>query len=1045
MSYQGLQKQSIDLRLGGGIDESAHDFVGDLPTLAACNNARFGDRGAVGKRYGSSLYSTTGKPGSSVEAQGIYEHEGTLSVWHPDGWYKLDSDQATWDVTNECAPRPSKVRTDALVRGSRSWSRCDSAIIDDVMCVVWEDALESEVYYAFYSTSNLSCLSGPTLYPTASNIRRRPRVIALGTRFVLFGLSGTSGIGDVYIAPYVVSAGTYQFGASVLTVATGDFYDVAVKSSTEYVLLTRSGASDTRFSLGTHTGVSGSVVAATFHGYAVCVNGTSNRFVAVGQVPAGAWGALAHVDWNLLGAATVVAPVYTATPNTSFARATIVTKGSAGDMVFALSGIGSGRSASADQCCTDIVEITNVYALTRSGRVPTACLVGKAINIYDAHTAYSDVLIPLGDQVGVGQYANSTVTLPYQAAPYGFLARPQVNAAGEYDIAIVARFLQDKLDKSRDSYHLGSLSIASPDGVPELWSVMPVLIDAQPQASRTNFERKSIDLVRARIDKAPPARSVTAQSLRLLGSGAGVLAFDGTQLVENSPPQMTCVFKHTDTLNEDLIVDLPAGGSGSVVFRLRFVHRWTDAQGNIHRGAPSGELHVDAITAKNADRAGRMEVEVYQAEYPSGDFHLIATCEPYESPTSPALWCVDFRWGASSFPATKSSFYVVAYTQLSQFPAAYFTDENDNNQPPPALDLCSTQNRLWLLNAENRYEVWPSKPIVPGKAPEFSSDFAVPIPHEGGECVGLAALNDKVVVFKRDRVYVLFGDPGDAAGAGSTLQKPRLVSAVPVGCTNVNSIVEFPGGVAFQSDRGFYAIGPDGLSGQWIGEAVKGTLGSLVVTSGTHVPAQSEIRWTLDSTGYSFSSNVALVYNYQVNAWSYWTGYNAVHACTGAGIYIRLLTSSNVRAETVGSWAADATAELSLTTQWIKLGGLQGFKRLWRATFLGRYFTGGFGVECEFDYVEHDDSKPGEWHTHDWTSVEMATISNGVAPEKRLQVAVRPTRQKIESIRFTISEDTAGTQQAPATVGQGFELVGVQLDVGLKRGAFKNLIAGAKK
>jgi hypothetical protein len=1070
--YEGLAKQSIPLPMGGGLDESAHDYVVDAPALTLATNVRYDDRGAVAKRSGSSVMTSSGGPGAIIEASAIYEHLGALGIWHPDGFYKYDGQRSAWASTNECAPRPSRVRTDPLVRGNRSWQRSDCAIIGNVLCVVMEDVTEHEVWYAFYDVTNLTVLSGPTLYATGSNIRRNPRVLALGTRFVLFGVSGTSGAGSVYIASYDTAGGTYQFGSSTLTVGTGDFYDVCTEvGSSTFGMITRSGASDTRFSIGTYSGVSASQIAANFHGYAVCWNTFNNTLVAVGQVPAGAWGALAYVDDACSGAPTVTAAIYTATANMNFTRATICRLGASGSMFAAISGEGNVRSFTVDEACTDIIEISASYTANRSGRVPTTAIVGKAVSIYDTHSSMSDVLLPIADQVGISMSSSSSTSSPYNAAPYGVMVRPEVNAAGDYDVAIVARFLQDKIDKTDDTFHVSNVISASPDGTPEFWMTAPVLIDAAPVYSRANFERKGIDLVRARIDRVPAARSVTAQSLRLLGAGAGNVCFDGQQLAENSPPVVSFVAQHTNTTYEDPSASFPASSSTPAQpHRLKFVHRWVDAQGNIHRGAPSGEFQISesALTAVggtayyapriaiskaspsalNADRATRMEVEVYSAEYPSGEFHLIGVCEPYVSPTCPALWCVNMRWGAAvSFPATKSCFYLVAYTALSAFPTAYFEDELDNDQPPPLLDICSTQNRLWGLSAENRLELWPSKPIQVGRAPEWSASLVQQIPHEGGECVGIAALDDVVVIFKERQTYAVFGDPGDAAGEGSTLQKPRLLSAV-VGCVNANSIVEGPFGIVFQSDRGFYLITP-GRQMQFIGERVKGSSASMVVTSGTLVPSQSEVRWTLDANGYDFSSQKALVWNFQHDAWAYWTGFAAVHACIYQGEYARLLTSSFVRLETPETYSSDASNAMIVRTPWIKLAGLAGYKRLWRTIFLGRYFSGGLQISYEIDYVVGGSSST----TRSWTGTEMVAASQrsdlvdgGVTTTAyRLELGVRQTPQKIQAIRFTLTEDATGSQLAPETAGRGFELVGLQVEVGVLRGAYKRLIAGAKK
>lgn len=57
----------------------------------------------------------------------------------------------------------------------------------------------------------------------------------------------------------------------------------------------------------------------------------------------------------------------------------------------------------------------------------------------------------------------------------------------------------------------------------------------------------------------------------------------------------------------------------------------------------------------------------------------------------------------------------------------------------------------------------------------------------------------------------------------------------------------------------------------------------------------------------------------------------------------------------------------------------------------------------------------------------------------RVELDIRPTVQKCEAVRLVVSE----TQ--PGSGGRGFELVGVNLDVAIKPGAFKRLPAAARQ
>jgi hypothetical protein len=418
------------------------------------------------------------------------------------------------------------------------------------------------------------------------------------------------------------------------------------------------------------------------------------------------------------------------------------------------------------------------------------------------------------------------------------------------------------------------------------------------------------------------------------------------------------------------------------------------------------------------------------------------------------MWYLSPAWSKATL--LEHQFNLQYFPALEELPAGYFESEADNVPPPPLLHLCSTQARLWGISAEDRNRVPYTKEIIAGRAPVFGEGFHVQIPDEGGNeeageggCTAIGAIDDKVIVFKRSRIYQLFGNPGDAAGAGSSLQTPTLISG-DVGCVSATSVVEGPFGIAFLSERGFMVLGRD-LSLSFIGEPVqRETAGGQTCVAGTVVPAASEVRWLMSSSG--DSEPTALVWSYQRNAWSRYTSFAGRHACVSGGRYIRLLSGSTFAEETPGSWATGVSEGVVIQTPWLNPGALQGYKRIRRATFLGRYFTGALRVEVHYDYRTDSPAEVHEWRYDELVAVlhrsDIYEAGESV-PAYRLQLAIRPDRQKCEAIRFTITEITTPPGQGEdtgltGTPGRGLELVAIALDVATKRGAIQNVATGAK-
>ena len=130
---------------------------------------------------------------------------------------------------------------------------------------------------------------------------------------------------------------------------------------------------------------------------------------------------------------------------------------------------------------------------------------------------------------------------------------------------------------------------------------------------------------------------------------------------------------------------------------------------------------------------------------------------------------------------------------------------------PASIASALFSNRLFLIDAEDQNLLWFSKQVIQNVPFEMSDLLTLYIaPTTGaqgstGPMTALSAMDDKLIIFKKDAIYYINGSGPDNTGANSTFSDPVFITAT-VGCSNPNSIVLLPHGIMFQSDKGDLVI-----------------------------------------------------------------------------------------------------------------------------------------------------------------------------------------------------------------------------------------------
>jgi len=170
--------------------------------------------------------------------------------------------------------------------------------------------------------------------------------------------------------------------------------------------------------------------------------------------------------------------------------------------------------------------------------------------------------------------------------------------------------------------------------------------------------------------------------------------------------------------------------------------------------------------------------------------------------------------------------------------------------PPASTVMTIFDDRLWLVDAEDRNLLWFSKQVIEGTPVELSDlltlYIAPTIGAEGstGPITALSTMDDKLVIFKQNAIYYINGTGPDNTASNSSYSQPTFITAT-VGCVDQNSIVFTPNGLMFQSNKGIWLLGRD-LSTSYIGAPVQKFNSSAVVSS-LSIPDTNQIRFTLNT------------------------------------------------------------------------------------------------------------------------------------------------------------------------------------------------------
>lgn len=504
--------------------------------------------------------------------------------------------------------------------------------------------------------------------------------------------------------------------------------------------------------------------------------------------------------------------------------------------------------------------------------------------------------------------------------------------------------------------------------------------------------------------------------------GGGFLAmYDGASVVEHG----FHLFPETPSGSEASSGSIAAG-----TYQYVAVYEWMDNFGNIHRSAPSIPVSVVVtggskkvnLTIPTLRVTAKTDVAVvlYRTEASGTVFYRISSL------TAPTINSTSADTVA--YEDTVADASIIGNNQL------YTTGgEVENISAPASTIFVNFKNRIILIPTEDQSQWWYSKQAVPGFPVEFSDLFVNNMDQYGGKITAVGVSDDKLVFFKENTKFYVYGNGPAANGANNDFSNPERITG-DTGCVNQRSIVSTPLGLMYQSPKGIYLL-DRALVDKYVGAPVEGVVNGATVTSAVLIADANQVRFTLDSGS-------TVVYDYFVDQWSVDTGLSAQDSTLWRGSdYALIRSSGQVLIQNPDIFTdAGRFVKLKLKTGWINFAQVQGFQRVWKMLLLGEYVNPHsliVSVAENFNDTAYQQTYiNGDLSTGDFG--DDATFGDsdyfgGTFPLYQFRLFL--SRQKCQSLQITIEDARMGAS------GESYSISNLAFEVGVKKGANK-VIAG---
>lgn len=987
-----LQRQGIDIPFGGGLDTKTDPNQISAGKFLSMVNNNFSVGNLLSKRNGfgdllalpNALQTNLSTLNGNLLASGsnLYAYSPNTNSWLTQGLVQ-----------------PAQLAVTSLIRNSKAQVSSDSAIsVNGLAAVVYNEA--GQCYYQINdATTGSQILPRVALHATALSAR----VVTLGNYFIVVYIANIGGVRIQYIAIpiYAPNSPTAATTLSTTVKALTSGYDIVVGNNNLYVLYDGSdGGRAVRITPMSSTFVIGTtLVYATY----ICTLGsiTIDTTTSTPTIWATFWDTASGDAYTVAASQT----------------ATLLTTVLAPTKIISAITISELTSLATANVLTLYYQTTNNYSYAAIRSDYVSYRTCTSMGVLGTATV-------LKRSVGLASKAFYVNSATYLLVAYGGAFQPSyflIDSTG----AVILKLAYSNGGGYESSQILPSAYVN--DNVCQFtYLLKDLLVSVNKTQGAPNvagiYSQTGVNLATITINNQNQLTSEIAQSLHL--TGGQLWQYDGTAPVEHG----------FDVWPEDLFhIDSGVGGNlGNYQFYYVFTYEWTDAAGSIHRSAPSVPLSVDLSGSATGTNSVVLSIPTLRLTSKTSvrivGYRWSTNQQVYyqfTSITSPTL--------NSTSSDSVSVTDTLADSSILGNSILYTTGGVIENIGAPACSgIALFRSRLFIIDAEDRNTVWYSKQVLPGTPVELSDLLTLFVsPTSGaqgstGDLSALTAMDDKLILFKKDAAYYVTGNGPDSTGANNDFSEAVYITST-VGCDNSNSIVLTPKGVMFQSDKGIWLLGRD-LNTSYIGAPVE-AYNSTLVKKALTIPGTNEVRFTLDN-------GIVLVYDYYCDQWG--TNFNvpAISAVLYQGKHTYLNDLGQIRQETPGQYLDGSNPVLmNFTTGWLKLSNLQGFQRAYSIYLLAKYLSPHkLHVQIAYDY----DSTIRQSFTISPTNSNnlyggdnLYGSGSPMGGSSNLeQWRVNLVQQKCEAIQLTVTEIFDASVGQPA--GAGFSMSGFNILLGMK-------------
>lgn len=1062
-----LQKQPININFLQGVDTKTDKFQVQVGKFLELSNSTFDTLGQLKKRNGfaalsalpdaTSTFLTTFDNNLTAIGSSVEAYSASNSMW-----------------INKGKIQPIKLSTIPTVRGPNNISQVTSAVASNgLVCTAFTVTAGNVSTYQYSianSVTSQNIIVPTTIVPSSGTVTSSPKVFALGRYFVLVFITTISATQHLqYIAisiqnPAVVTTAT-DLSASIT-----DQFSGVVANNSLYVAWNGAAASGIKVTYldstlaqhGTtnpdaaHTGSTSMSVTAdettptptiwisyfsssTNNGYTLAVDANLNSILAATLVinSAAAVQITTAAQNNILTYLREISATYSynsvATDRINYSTVTIA--GVVSGITAINRGVGLGSKAfiySGDVyfIATYSSAYQSTYLLIKiDSTTPIGKIVGKLA--YGNGIGYLTTFLPqvtLIDNVAYISYLLADTLLPTNKIQGSAASAPFLSQFGANLAAFT--FSSDQIGVGEIGANLnitGGITWAY-DGfaITEqgflFWPDNIVIATSTASPTITGNDTNGSNVI-------TNVSAITNVGIGMSITGTGIPA--NTLITAYTATTIT-LSKNATSTNTGITLTLTGNVNVAQIYYYQVIYEYTDNQGNIFRSAPSIPVTITTTTTTSFNT---ISIPTLRATYKTA---LPVKIQIYRWSTAQQIY---YQVTSITTPLLNSTTvdsvsYVDALSDtLIVGNAIIYTNGGvlENIAPPPSDVMTLFDDRLWLIDSEDKNKLWYSKQVLEATPVEMSDlqtlYIAPTIGSQGstGNLKCLFPMDDKLILFKDTAVYYITGSGPDATGANNQYSQPIFITAT-VGSANPNSIVFMPNGLMFQSEKGIWLLGRD-LSTKYIGAAVEAYNASTVL-SAVSVPESNQIRFTLDS-------GITLMYDYFVDQWATFSGIPAISSVIYNSLHTYLDSIGSIFQETPGAYLDNSRPVLmNFKTAWINLAGIQGFERFYYLLFLGQYLSP-FKLQTQIAYnyspaastsvIGTPDNTYSTWGSSQlWGSSPQWGGGTGVFKER-----VFPSIQKCSSFQITVNELYDASQGAIA--GAGLTLSSLTLIAGIKK------------